>query len=174
PACSPGIRPPPRPARPRSAPAPAHAAASRTTRPPHRSPPPPRATGRTPSFSWNPPPWFVVLVLVESRACLARLPLRFVHDAAALGHFGRIVGQPDFIVKQLAARVPQQLLQLRDPRQQLPGLVKRAYALGEGAQHRQQTLGPVWSVDFLGVIAHVPTFPGMSGPASRPARPSRP
>src|SRR5437870_5344436 len=162
-----GTRPPPRPERARSAPLPA-CAASRTTTPRRRSPPPPRATGRTPSFARNPPPRFVVLIVVESRPRLARLSLRLVHDAPALGDFRRIVGQPYFIVKQLAACVSQQLLQLRYPRQELPGPVECLNALGEGAQHREQALGPVGPVYFFGVIAHVPAFRDMSGPRVLP------
>src|SRR5207245_2699937 len=120
PACSRGTPPPPRPGAAHSARAARPGVATRTTAPPRRSRPPPRATCRTLSFVPSPPPRFVVLVVVESGGGVARPPLRFVHDAPTLRDLRRIVRHAHLIVKQLAPRVPQELLKLRRPLEHPP------------------------------------------------------
>src|SRR5690349_9571 len=109
--------------------------ATRTTTPRRRSPPPPRATGRTLSFVSSPPPEFVVFVVVESGRRVSCLPLRLVHDAPTFSDLRRIVRHAHFIMKQLAPRISQELLQLRHSVEQAPGAIQRLNALRQGAQH---------------------------------------
>src|SRR6266550_8020121 len=156
------MHPPPQPGAAYSARAARSRAATRTTRPRRRSRPPPRATGRTFSFVPSPPPRFVALVVVESGGGVARPPLRLVHDAPTLRDFRRIVRHAHLIVKQLAACVPQELLQLRRALEQPARAVQRLNTLGQRAQHGEQALGAVRSVHLFRVIAHVPAFPDVS------------
>src|SRR6266436_6366239 len=126
-------------------------AATCTTALRRRSRPPPPAAGRTLSFVPSPAPRFVVLVVVESGRGVALPPLRLVHDAPTLRDLRRIVRHPHLIVKQLAARVPQELLELRRAFEQ-------PARPGQRPQHGEQALGAVRSVHFFRVIAHVPAF----------------
>src|SRR6266436_1766109 len=159
------MRLPPRPASPhlaRRTGAARGSAATCTTTPRRRSRPPPPAAGRTLSFVPSPPPRFVVLVVVESGRGVALPPLRLVHDAPTLRDLRRIVRHTHLIVKQLAARVPQELLQLRRALEQPARAVQRLNTLGQRAQHGEQALGAVRSVHLFRVIAHVPAFPDVS------------
>src|SRR5438128_1463043 len=104
-----------RPARRRRArSSPAHrpaAGATPTPAPRHLPGPRRRAAHRSAScVGVLPPGSLVVAGLVQVE--LAEAPLGFLHDAAALGDLRRVVGLPHFVMEQLAARVPQQLLQL--------------------------------------------------------------
>src|SRR5205823_525732 len=146
----------------RSAPAERRCAATGTTVPHRRSRLPPRATDRTLSFVSTPPPRFVVLVVLKSGGGIARPPFRLVHDAPTLRDLRRIVRHAHLIVKQLAARVPQELLQLRRSLEQSARAVQRLNTLGQRAQHGEQALGAVRSVHLFRVIAHVPAFPDVS------------
>src|SRR5207249_10767213 len=54
-----------------------------------------------------------------------------------------------FVVKQFAARVAQQLLQLRCRVEQSARPVQLLYPLGQSPQQRDQALRSLWSVDFF-------------------------
>src|SRR5262245_28541165 len=83
---------------------------SRSLRPP--PPPPPPARGKTGSVVSAPAPRFVVVRgWIEIQ--LMEPPHRILHDAAALGDLRSVVRTPHFIMEQLAARIAEQLLQLR-------------------------------------------------------------
>src|SRR6266480_7125487 len=86
-------------------------AAIRTRAPPPRSRPPPRATDRTVSFVPSPPPRLVVLVFVETGGRVARPALRLVHDPPTLRDLRRIVRHAHLIMKQLAPRVSEEILE---------------------------------------------------------------
>src|SRR5437667_12269164 len=74
---------------------------------------PRRVARKTGSFLLTPPPRFVVLLVVEPGRRVEGALLRLFDEAAALRDLRRIVRESYFIVKQLAARVSEQLLQLR-------------------------------------------------------------
>src|SRR5262249_6199584 len=87
-----------------------------------RWPRPPEAR-RTASFSARPPPRLIVIVRgIEPE--LRKPPLRLFDDPPALGHLRGVVGGPDFVMKQLAPGVPEELLQLRSRLQEVPGTVQ--------------------------------------------------
>src|SRR5437016_6317820 len=71
---------------------------------------------------------------------LPRPSLRVLHDAAALGDLWRVVREPHFVMEQLAACVPEQLLQLRRRLEQAIGSIKLPDPLGQRAQQRHQPL----------------------------------
>src|SRR4029077_20487507 len=96
--------------------------------------------GRTLSFVVSPPPRFIVLVVVESGRGVALAPLRLVHDPPTLRDLRRIVRDPYLIMKQLAARVPQELLELRRAFEQPARPVQRLNPLRQRAQHGEQAL----------------------------------
>src|SRR5207245_9382246 len=146
----------------RSAPAEQRCDATGTTVPHRRSRLRPRATDRTLSFVSTPPPRFVVLLVLESSGGIARPPFRLVHDAPTLRDLRRIVRHAHLIVKQLAACIPQELLQLRRSLEQPARAVQRLNPLGQRAQHGEQALGAVRSVHLFRLIARVPAFPDAS------------
>src|SRR6185503_8909817 len=125
----------------------------------------PPASCRTDSFRRDPPPRFVVVRLVERR--IVEPLLRLVYDAPAFGHFGRVVGAADFVMKQLTARVPQQFLKLRRRVQQPPTAlpVQLLNPLGQGSEQRHQALRALRTVDFF---AHR-DLPGVIGNPRPPA-----
>src|SRR5207253_8323191 len=74
----------------------------------------------------------------------------------------RIVRHAYLIMKQLAPRVPQKLLELGRSLEQAARAVERLNTLSQRAQHGEQALRTVRSVHFFRVFAHGPAFPDMS------------
>src|SRR5947199_210831 len=101
-----------------------------------------------------------------------RAPLWLPHDAPALGDVGRVVGEADLVVKQLAANVADEFLQLEPPLQQLTRAVECLDTLGEGSQHRDQPLGSLRPVDFFFLVTHTSAFPTVRRLPDSPIPPS--
>src|SRR5439155_27236605 len=160
PGCNRGSRHrPPPPAR-RAPPAPLRlAGGSAGTGPRRRRRPARPGPDRTGAFLRVPPPGFVVVGVVEGR--FVEAPLRLVDDAPALGDLGTVVGAAHLVVKQLAARVAEEFLELRRRVEQPapPRAVQLLYPFGQRAQQRHQAQRPLRTIDF---VAHR-DLPGAAG-----------
>src|SRR6185437_458296 len=122
----------------------------------------PRGARRTASFSARPPPGLIVIVVRGIEPELRKPPLRFLHDPPAFGHLGGVVGGPDFVMKQLTAGIPEELLQLRGRIQEAPPAVQLRNPRRQGPQEGGQALRPLRAVSLV-VVRHPRdyTLPGV-------------
>src|SRR3989442_11575695 len=120
-------------------------ATAQTRRRPVRLPAPPPSR-RIDSCQRIPSPRLVVVRIVQRQVATTH---RLFNDAAALGDVRSVVGAPHFVVKQLAARIAQQLLQLRRRVEQPARPVQLLYALGQSPEQRDEALRSLGAVNFF-------------------------
>src|SRR3989454_9954075 len=120
-------------------------ATAQTRRRPVRLPAPPPSR-RIDSCQRIPSPRLVVVRIVQRQVATTH---RLFNDAAALRDVRSVVGAPHFVVKQLAARIAQQLLQLRRRVEQPARPVQLLYALGQSPEQRDEALRSLGAVNFF-------------------------